>query len=170
MRFSKQLHRHEPQCGINGDCYRTVVACMLDMLPEQVPHFLERVNFLDYDGHWFDGPGGALEWMHSQGLHPINICIDASLGLQEVLDIFGDTNPGIYFLLAGTSKTGVGHWVICKNNEIVWDPSLGNVGIVGPPPEGPWEIEFYISVLMTDTTGIEKYHDVKEQTTINSIH
>ena len=35
----KQIYRHLPEAGQIGDCARTVIACLLDLHPCEVPHF-----------------------------------------------------------------------------------------------------------------------------------
>ena len=39
--FHRQLLRHDPASGIIGDCYRTAIACRLNMDPADVPHFMQ---------------------------------------------------------------------------------------------------------------------------------
>jgi hypothetical protein len=34
----KQRFRHDPANGIYGDCWRTAIACLLDIQPEEIPH------------------------------------------------------------------------------------------------------------------------------------
>ena len=34
-----QLNKHDPANGVYGDCGRTVIACLLDLHPSEVPHF-----------------------------------------------------------------------------------------------------------------------------------
>ena len=47
------------------------------------------------------------------------------------MDRMGAWNPGLYYILGGNSRHGVGHFVICANDKIVHDPSLDETGIVG---------------------------------------
>ena len=42
----KQLNHHDPDNGIIGDCYRTAIACLLDLPPDALPNYCE-------------GPGGT---------------------------------------------------------------------------------------------------------------
>jgi hypothetical protein len=37
----KQLVKHDPFNGQYGDCARTAIACLLNMHPSEVEHFLE---------------------------------------------------------------------------------------------------------------------------------
>ena len=62
MKFHKQLYRHDPENGVWGDCYRTAWACLLDLEPEDVPHFCE--GFTD------DGAATAKldAWLRERGL------------------------------------------------------------------------------------------------------
>ena len=40
MKFYKQLHKHDPDNGVWGDCHRTAIGCLLDIEPELIPNFL----------------------------------------------------------------------------------------------------------------------------------
>ncbi len=65
-----------------------------------------------------------------------------------MLETVGIHNPGLYYMLLGTSKNGTGHTVICLNSKIVHDPSIDQSGIVGPMTgvkeyaDGVWFVEF----------------------------
>jgi hypothetical protein len=120
----KQLFRHDPANGVYGDCHRTAIACLLDLEPDQVPHFGEDFS----DSEAFHHREEA--WLTSQDWCAVSTAYKASLA--DVLHVQAALNPGIYYLLGGTSRTGCGHTVIGCGGEIVWDPSLDDAGIVGP--------------------------------------
>lgn len=125
----KQLNRHKPSDGLIGDCWRTSIACLLDKRPEEVPHFCDTC--------WNDGvtaARNARSYLATQGLSHIEYAMAGDL--VSVLASVGASNPGLYYLLGGNSKTGCGHSVVCCDSEIVWDPSLDDVGIVGPMDDG----------------------------------
>ena len=46
--------------GNPGDCYRTAIACLLDLEPESVPHFVAAG-----EGKWWDA---TQEWVKARGL------------------------------------------------------------------------------------------------------
>jgi hypothetical protein len=132
----KQRFRHDPANGVYGDCHRSATASVLDLPLEDVPHF----------NH--DGPDNEtfhqrwLAFLADRKLVPINIAFNGDAKLDELLDTVKNLNPGIYYLLGGTSRTGVGHTVVCLDGEIVHDPSLDDSGIVGPL-DGHWWVTFF---------------------------
>lgn len=124
MRFQKQAFRHQPEEGIYGDCHRTVLACMLDMDRDDVPNFGK-----DYiDNVKFHIEVNA--WLRTQGYKETHFAFNVPL--DQVLKTLGDIFTDTYYILGGNSKNGVGHSVICCADQIVWDTSLDDSGIVGP--------------------------------------
>ena len=46
MKELKQLNLHRPEEGLIGDCFRTCIACLLDMpAPDHVPHAYELAGW-----------------------------------------------------------------------------------------------------------------------------
>jgi len=144
MRQHKQLYRHQPDIGIYGDCMRTVYACLLDKeSPADVPHFRSD-----------NPPGGVLwdrvnAWLGQQGYKDFTVAFPGDTPLHEVLRCMGITNPGIWYMLAGTSRNKVGHVVICLGDAIAWDTSLDDSGIVAPCEDGFWRIEVLVPISQT---------------------
>ena len=143
MKFYKQLFRHDPQNGIFGDCYRTIIGCFLDIEPKDVPHF--------FDWHGVDAEKAkATRLMIEKFLmqHKLQIFqipyaiddLDVLLKQQRML------NPNIFYMLSGTSKSGCDHVVIAHNDHIVHDPSLNNSGIIGPCTDDLFWIELLIPI------------------------
>ena len=124
----KQLFRHDPDNGIYGDCFRTAIACMLDLPVEEVPHF----------NH--DNPGGIIGWERVQKwLAPRGLTIYAcaySSSVEDVLATFGETNPGMYAMIVGQSPRGTNHNVIALNGKIIHDTAIDGGGLVGPCDDG----------------------------------
>lgn len=121
----KQLFRHDPDNGSIGDCFRTCIACLLDLAPADVPHFAEGM------------PSGevmrerARAWLAGRGLYFFEIpFVGTELG--RLLEYMASVNPGIHYMLSGKSRNGVGHFVLCRDAQIVHDPSQNDAGIVGP--------------------------------------
>lgn len=135
MQYHKQLFQHEPEKGIYGDCYRTCIACLLDLSPKEVPHFLFDNTA---DGKVFDRR--TKDFLASKGLTNFTIAMDTSL--EDLLSTMEHLNPEIYYLLTGYSDRGVNHVVICKGGEIIHDPSNVGYGLTGPAqPNGYYWIE-----------------------------
>jgi hypothetical protein len=133
-----QLNRHDPENGIYGDCWRTVVACLLRLPVEAVPHVC-------------DGPddGKATERMRafldSQNCALIQVPFSGEMPLEQVLEYVGlVVSVDLHWCLMGVSRTGCNHVVICKGNEIIHDPSITQSGIVGPASDGCWWAEWVV--------------------------
>ena len=134
MRQQKQAFRHNPSEGVYGDCFRTAVACVLELPRDEVPHVF-------HDG--IDGPAAdkrMQEWLRRRGLTQFTVCWDGKLSLTEVLHSVNNCNFGyrVEYILTGTSKNGTNHCVVCKGDAIIWDPALDDSGIVGPCDDGNW--------------------------------
>ncbi len=124
----KQLNRHDPENGIWGDCARTVWACLLDLeSPAEVPHFFDKGVSTR------EGNEAERAWLAARGLYPVAIPFQGDLA--GVMTTMRHTNPGLTFILTGESRNGTGHVVLCRDGEIVHDPSPLDTGIIGPSPD-----------------------------------
>lgn len=81
-------------------------------------------------------------WFEEQGLVEYQVVYPGAEPLENVLLSVAHFNAGEYYILMGTSRTGVNHVVICKDTEIVHDPSRSDAGIVGPGNDGFWRVFF----------------------------
>ncbi|RWN78059.1 MAG: hypothetical protein EOS02_09875 [Mesorhizobium sp.] len=139
MRLVKQLHRHLPDQGIYGDCARTVIACLLDLDPEDVPHAHRELA------------AGEQQEMHDaflldRGILRISIPVQIA-EIEKALEWGAYYAKGMPYVLAGTSRTGVNHVVIAHGREIIWDPSLTDAGIIGPCDDGLYWFELLVRPL-----------------------
>ena len=132
MQFHKQLYRHDPDNGVWGDCFRTAIACLLDLQPEEVPHVCDGGEGDDSDG---TAMAAMRDWLAPRGLGLFSLVYEGGK-VRHVLRTVGRMNPGLPYLLMGTSRTGVNHNVICQDDQIIWDPSLSDSGIIGPADDG----------------------------------
>ncbi|VFR81092.1 hypothetical protein RAN3_2518 [plant metagenome] len=139
MTPQKQAFRHKPEEGIYGDCRRTAITCILDLPRDDVPHF----------GLHFGNSEAFHEaervFLASRGLSKINVVYQDSL--ENVLMTLQATNPDAYYLLGGTSRTGVGHSVVGLGGQIIWDPSLDDSGIVGPMDDGFYWVSYFVPLV-----------------------
>lgn len=145
MKPVKQKYRHDPGNGIYGDCDRACIASMLELTCDDVPHF--------FDGPEREDPEKAFkarrEWLEERGVEffVLNL-LPGDMTPEGMINYLSIRNPGKYFLLTGESRNGTGHVVICRDGEIVHDPSLDGSGIVGPEPvSGCYWVEFWGSPL-----------------------
>ena len=132
----KQLYLHEPENGTWGDCQRTVIACMLDMRPEDVPHLNRKV---DYEGEQQDH---FRSWLADRELALVSFAFQ--LDPEDVLIFMSKFNPGVHYMLSGYSRTGCNHVVIALDDKIVHDPSLTDAGIVGRCDNDHTYVEFIV--------------------------
>lgn len=138
MRIYKQKNLHNPENNIWGDCHRTCLAMILDMDRDYVPNFAEQSKD---DGQHFNRL--VENWLRLHGFSNFSVPF-AAKDWQEVGSYMLNVNPGVFYILGGTSRTGVNHSVVAVNDTIVADPSLRNSGIVGPCNDG----YFWVSVLI----------------------
>ena len=125
----RQLHRHAPDEGLIGDCWRTCIACILGLKPQQVPHFVEQaVNA----GRKTDGYHVELanEWLAKRGFGIISIALRA-----DAPSIAFSMTPGIHYILGGSGSAGLGvhHCVVGEGHfQTAWDPSPWATGPLTP--------------------------------------
>lgn len=148
----KQLFRHDPDNGVIGDCFRTVLACLLDIKPDVFPHFGQTT--------WGDIPAFQKAYRDYLNLlfklELVCIAYDGSMTLQEVLDLCSLSYGNAFYMLSGTSRNNVGHVVIAQGNAIYWDTSLDDSGLIGPHKLGAgdqWHVELLISTRFTRKEG-----------------
>lgn len=132
-----QLFRHDPANGVMGDCYRTCVACLLDLQPEDVPHVVQSMD---------DGEACTArmnEWLAGRGLKFIPMGWPSDqMAMEDALLVASAFSPGTAFLFSGTSPRGTDHVTIARDGEIVHDPHPDGGNLVGPMGDGWWHIEF----------------------------
>lgn len=140
MQYHDQLITHAPEHGVYGDCFRTCIACLLDLHPREVPHFFQA----DYtapqneiDRCW----DMAQEWLSGRGLTMFSVAFAGNL--EDLLNTMRVQNPGIYYLLGGSSGTA-NHQVVALDDKIVHDPNPKKPGLVGPSSDG----YFWINLLL----------------------
>lgn len=139
MQYQMQKYKHQPEVGIIGDCFPTCLACLLEIPRDDVPHFFE-----DWDGDPAPQWENVHTWLSGQGVRLLKIPYSGDGDYEAVISCVGNVNRDYRFLLTGTSNTGANHIVICKNGTIDHDPSIDQVGIVGPCDDGIYWIEFLV--------------------------
>jgi hypothetical protein len=118
--------KHDPENGTYGDCVRAVVASLMDMDTEDVPHFY---------GNGEDGTAGMkalADWLRPQGFVPFWSAFDGSIPLEQILASMQIQNPDVYYMLNGAQACGGSHVVVCRGDRIVHDPAWIKSPIIGP--------------------------------------
>lgn len=133
MRFQKQLIPHDPDNGQEGDCWRAAYASLLGLPIKSVPHFAENYQSDEVCKEKADA------FLESKGLKRIVMPVQGELA--GILETMACHNPGIPYLLTGNSSLGCAHCVLCQDNDIIFDPSSRDTGIVGPCDDGLFWIE-----------------------------
>lgn len=134
----KQLFLHDPTNGVYGDCFRTVIASLLDLPAAEAPHFNADTGAFDMAEQ--DRLMNA--WLAERKLSQVCVPFDGGFPLAELLAMMERLNPGVRFMLTGQSRTGCNHCVICLAGEIEWDPSQTDAGIIGPADDGNWWVTY----------------------------
>ena len=142
MLFRKQLSYHDPVNGRIGDCLRTCYACILNLEPSEVPHFLEL--------HWNDGDPDLVSiakeidaFLAIRGLARFDVVYPGDVPFQDIAEHIYNINGDITYLVGGASPHGGGHSVIYKGKSMLWDPAPANRGIVGPLKDG----HYWVTIL-----------------------
>lgn len=126
MKFQKQKYLHNPSKGEIGDCWRTALACLLDLDKEDVPHWLEK----HWDNEDMDDQvrKDTEDWLLERGYRLVSVTLGGFLGLAGILEYMRNLNPLIVYLLSGISNNQVSHVVICRGGELIWDTAKDDSG------------------------------------------
>lgn len=113
-----------------GDCARAVIASLLELPREQVPHFLLESDRSAYGFHtqiemFLDNHGYDIIWGGSPIYH-----------MKEGEDV--------YHYISGPSPRGGGayHGVVGLNGNIIHDPHPSREGLLGTPKD--WRYSFLV--------------------------
>jgi hypothetical protein len=145
MRYHRQLIKHDPANDQWGDCFRTCIACLLDLdCPMQVPHVMHGVT---------DDAGAKA------ALAKMNRWLSDVWGLRFVEMPFTADNitpaqfmesAGAYmgddqrYILTAEGTLGVAHSVICKGDELEHCPAGRGVDdIIGPVHDKKTDTGYY---------------------------
>ena len=142
MKYHKGRMAHAPALGMWGDCFPTSLACVLDMEPEDVPHFFAELD--DSDDEECDRRNEWVrEWLVERGYYNIDLFYQSD-DLETLLGHFGAMNPDIVYLLTGNTDSDVSHVVVCKGGSIIHN-TAGNLHLTGPcPKSGMWWLQIIV--------------------------
>lgn len=139
-----QLHRHDPDNGVNGDCTRTVIACLLNKESvEEVPHFGEGLDFSNDDNApIFEQRIDA--YLDTQQIKKFRTAY--TCGLDDLYSYVLRDNPGVPLIVDGMSPRGTNHSVIYFNGVLAHDPHPDGGGIIGQMNNGQIHVTVLVSV------------------------
>lgn len=121
-----QRVRHDPADGIYGDCYRTAIAMVLGVEPEDVPHFCDS----EADAIWRERRDA---WLARKGLCAIELPWGSNLDL--VLEQASLTFAGAVVTISGMSPRGTLHECVIYRGKL-YDPHPDGGGLVAPHDDG----------------------------------
>ena len=141
IEFHKCRVMHKPEHGFYGDCLRACVASIIGAEhPETVPHFYQD----GCDG--VEGEKRLTEFLKTQGLGDFRVYYDASVILEDILEMMGNaTSKGVYYMLYCRSA-GSPHVVIGCGNKIVHDPALYISRDYRCPESGHWVVSVFVKI------------------------
>lgn len=132
MKELKQLNLHKPEEGLIGDCFRTCIACLLDLdNADDVPHVVELAGWDNKNS--LEARVLLNDWLGNFNLRYIEYPIQCD---EEQLQVYLTHYFSDMYVHVGCSSKHGGHSVIRKNKDYIWDPSKDNSGCVGPMADG----------------------------------
>lgn len=142
----KQLFYHKPKEGEIGDCWRTCIACVLNLRPEDVPHpYLRFWDWADFNADITQQVQAAMnEWFVDSGLAVKFVEVPVQTDREGLGVYLKHYYPDMHVIVGCNSKHG-GHSVIMRNDDYMWDPSRDNSGCVGPMDDGYYWIGLLVS-------------------------
>lgn len=117
--------------GIQGNCWQTAVACLLEVDPKELPD-QSRCDQRDEKGirkqpFFINLIGAYLRKHHNLAFHEINVP-----GIHELLTV---KDPGWHFLIGRTIRSGdvdkadIHHVVVARYGEMMWNPHPDRSGL-----------------------------------------
>lgn len=111
----RQLIKHNPPEAY-GDCMRSCVAALLDLRPEDVPHFIEDGES-DGDVVW----ARVEKWLAIRNLFVFSIVFAADV--PEVLEAMSMRGGNGILYLLGCGSPRADHLVVACGGSVVCDPA-----------------------------------------------
>ena len=137
----KQAHFHAPHRGIQGDCYRTAVACVLGVQRDTVPH--------SHDEQTGEESAAFMDaWLKQHGLHRIWMPVGGD-DFKTVANNLYPRGSGLSCIITGEGPRSVNHVIVVHGVDDFWCPTLGqvsaDVALVGPAlPDGYFWVEWIV--------------------------
>jgi len=146
MQQHRQRFLHEPERRSFGDCHRTALACLLNLPPEEVPHFAEIYVEKEEANVFYDWRSHEAEWLADRGYGQAHVAV---YDLKQFLSDMDVLSPNVFYILGGKSPRGWGHSIICKGGAFHWDPHPDSTFVTEPMDHGCYEASFLIPLSMS---------------------
>lgn len=124
--------KHDPPNSY-GDCLRACIASLLDMEPDEVPHFAD--NNVDWDAMVVK----LRIWLNSMDRYAWITQYSSEVSDAEVRELMGNINPMCYYMLFSED-----HVVICRNDKIVHDPAWYRTAL--RTPREAWTVMVLVQI------------------------
>jgi hypothetical protein len=136
-----QAYFHKPEEGQIGDCWRTCVACVLNISKELIPHYYQEfwMGTVDIAPQVQAATNKFLS--NRYGLKYVEYPIEANM---EQLRIYITHYYKDHPVIIGCNSKHGGHSVVMMNEDYIWDPSIDKSGCVGPMKDGYFWLGFLV--------------------------
>lgn len=117
---------HKPEENKHGDCLRACIASLLSVAdPLDVPHFA-------FDGDQSMIDDRLKEWLAMRQLTLAFHAFGGLTSLDDILNVTGQVNPGVPYLLFCNAGGDGDHVVIIRNGKVEHDPAWFRCGPYKP--------------------------------------
>lgn len=124
--------KHDPPNSY-GDCLRAAIASILNVdFVQSVPHFYRNGD----DDH---AQSELRKYLATHDLRPFYMALPSSVSLDDVFAMMAGVNSDIDYLLYCQCGSG-DHVVVCRNDQVLHNPSWDNASISGPCSNGFWVV------------------------------
>lgn len=119
MQFLKQKEVLPDAGDQYFDCYKTALACILDVGVDTIPSQILSENGSPTP----ESSQAAVDWAAEKGIAFVSISV-YGLSLADTLQVLGYSNPALIYLIIGKDDSGSSRVAVCHGAQIIWDPSL----------------------------------------------
>ncbi len=132
----------------HDDCYSACVASLLGLALADVPKFYRDAGGAAGFTQMPEVYGMIRAWARDRGLAPLFLA--SPVALDFLLERSEKLNPGVPYILCGTSRWGRGHAVIACHGRIIHNPAPGigpnDGGVAAPGIDGQYEVTYFITL------------------------
>lgn len=149
-----QAFPHRPADGIQGDCFRTAIACALGVERDSVPHSHEEQTG-EENAAFMDA------WLRPRGLRRIVMPVLGS-DFKEVANSLYPRGGGLPLIITGQGPRSVNHVIVVHGIDDFWCPTLGvvsaEVALIGPALDGSGGPEqyFWVEWIVADPSALRE--------------